>query len=92
MITARIATKSLGLGFLFAIAIIVIGFFLYNVVSPLSELIWAPGEILVLLSNQLCPPSGVACVLGEVSQGAHHKWFFICLFSCWWLVMSLFTA
>lgn len=92
MRTARIASKSLGLGLLFAVAIIVVGYFSSTVARPLTAFIWAPGEILVSISNQLCPPNGVACALGNVSQGAHHKWFFICLLGSWWLIMSLFAA
>ena len=92
MNSKKIALKSIAIGFPLAIGVIAIGFFSYTAVRPVTQFVWAPGEALVALSNHVCPPSGVACVFGNVIQGTHHKWLFICLFGSWWFIMSLIAA
>ena len=92
MSAAKIVLKSIAIGFLLAVGVIIIGFFSYTVARPVTQFVWVPGETLVALSDQACPPSGVACVFGKVSQGAHHKWFFMCLLLGWWVIMSFLAS
>jgi len=79
------------LGFVGAVAVILLGFISYNFARPITTFVWSIGQGLVTLSDKLCPPSGVVCVFGSESQGRHHLWFFICLFVGWWVLASLIS-
>jgi len=85
------ALSSTLIGAVLALLLIGIGLLSYTTFRPITEFIWFPGEWLVQVSDSLCPPFGVKCVLGSNRQGAHHLWFFMCLLGFWWLVLSCFT-
>jgi len=63
-------------------------FFSHEMIRPLFLIVWTPATWLVRLSDVLCPPTGVRCFLGSVSQGTHHLWFGLCLLGFWWIVLS----
>nr|GAJ33968.1 hypothetical protein BDOA9_0131660 [Bradyrhizobium sp. DOA9] len=75
-------------GLICALSVIAISVVSRGTVEPVFTAVWTPATWLVRLSNVLCPPMGVRCVLGSVSQGAHHLWFGLCLLGFWWIVMS----
>jgi len=74
-------------GLLSALGVIAAGFFGYGAWQPLFLFVWMPAIWLVRLSDVICPPKGVRCFLGSVSQGSHHLWFGLCLLVFWWTVM-----
>jgi hypothetical protein len=76
-------------GPLSAICVIASGALSRGAIPPVQAFVWAPATWLVHLSDVLCPPIGVKCVLGSTSQGAHHLWFALCLLGFWWLVLSI---
>ncbi|MDD1526211.1 hypothetical protein C7U92_02575 [Bradyrhizobium sp. WBOS7] len=75
-------------GLICALGMIAIGVVAHGAINPVFLVVWTPATWLVRLSNVLCPPMGVRCFLGSVSQGAHHLWFGLCLLGFWWIVMS----
>src|SRR3954454_24177701 len=75
-------------GLLCALGMIAAGALSHEVIRPFFLIAWTPATWLVRLSNALCPPTGVRCFLGSVSQGAHHL--------VWamppWLLVDCFVA
>lgn len=55
----------------------------------LGHLLLAPGDWLVQLSNRLCPPLGVECVLGSKRQGMQNIWQILCAFAAWSTLFSV---
>ncbi|MCS3728943.1 hypothetical protein [Bradyrhizobium betae] len=75
-------------GLLGALGVIAAGVLSHEVMQPFFLIVWTPAIWLVRFSNVLCPPAGVSCFLGSISQGAHHLWFGLCLLGFWWIVLS----
>ena len=78
-------------GLLSAFCVIAASVFSREVMPPVFSIVWTPAMWLVRLSDVLCPPQGVRCFPGSVSQGSHHLWFGLCLLGFWWIVMSFLT-
>jgi hypothetical protein len=76
-------------GLLGATGVIAAGVFSRGAILPVFAFVWTPASWLVRLSDVLCPPIGVKCILGSTSQGAHHLWFALCLLGFWWGVLSI---
>ena len=81
-------TLHLLVGLLSALGVIAASVFCRGVIPPLFVAVWTPATWLVRLSDVLCPPQGVRCFLGSVSQGSHYLWFGLCLLGFWWIVLS----
>jgi hypothetical protein len=71
-----------------ALGVIALGALSREVIQPFFVIVWTPASWLVQLSDVLCPPTGVRCFLGTVTQGTHHLWFGLCLLGFWWIVLS----
>ena len=76
-------------GFASALLLIIAAFVISMKFRELGHLLLAPGDWLVQVSNWICPPLGVECVLGSKRQGMQHIWQILCAYAAW---SALFSA
>jgi hypothetical protein len=76
-------------GFASALLLIIAAFVISMKFRELGHLPLAPGDWLVQVSNWICPPLGVECVLGSKRQGMQHLWQILCAYAAW---SALFSA
>ena len=75
-------------GFASALLLIIAAFLISMKFRELGHLLLAPGDWLVQLSNWICPPRGVECVLGSKRQGMQHIWQILCAYLAWSALFS----
>jgi len=85
---SRFVLATAALGFASALALILVAFVVSLKFREFAHLAWVPGEWMVYMSNQVCPPKGVECVFGSSRQGAQHLWLVICSLAAWSLIFS----
>ena len=85
---SRVLLATAAIGFASAFALMLVTFVVSLKFREFAQLVWVPGEWLVLLLNQVCPPKGVECFLGSSRQGAQHLWLLICSLASWSLIFS----
>jgi len=85
---SRVVLTTAAVGFLSALALMVVTFVVSLKFREFAQLVWVPGEWLVLLSNQVCPPQGVECFLGSTRRGAQHLWLLACALAAWSLIFA----
>lgn len=71
-----------------AFLLIVAAFVISLKFRELGHLLLAPGDWLVQVSNWVCPPLGVECVLGSKRQGMQHLWQILCAYAAWSALLS----
>jgi hypothetical protein len=86
---ARILLAAALRGLASAFLLIVAAFVISMKSREAAHLLLAPGGFLVQVSNWICPPLGVECVLGSRRPGAHQLWLLACAFAAW---AALFSA
>jgi hypothetical protein len=84
----RLLLATAALGVLSALVLTVVTFIVSLRFNEFAEWFRAPGEWLVYLSNQVCPPRGAECFLGSTRQGAQHLWLVICALFSWSLIFA----
>jgi hypothetical protein len=85
---SRVLLATAALGFLSALALMLVTFLVSLKFGEFAQWFRAPGEWLVHLSNQACPPSGAECFLGSSRRGAQHLWLVLCALAWWSVVFS----
>ena len=75
-------------GFASALLLIIAAFVISMKFRELGHLLLAPGDWLVQVSNWICPPLGVECVLGSKRQGMLHIWQILCAYAAWSVLLS----
>jgi hypothetical protein len=93
MLTLRrplgIFTAAAARGLASALLLIIAAFVISMKFRELGHLLLAPGDWLVQVSNRICPPLGVECVLGSKRQGMQHVWQILCAYAAWSALFSI---
>ena len=71
-----------------ALLLMVAAFVISLKFRELAYWLLAPGGWLVQVSNWVCPPLGVECVLGSKRQGMQQLWQIACAFVAWSVLFS----
>jgi hypothetical protein len=85
---SRVLVAAAALGFASALALMLVTFVVSMKFGEFAQWFRAPGEWLVLLSDQVCPPKGAECFLGSSRRGAQHLWLILCALAAWSLIFS----
>lgn len=85
---SRVVLATAAVGFASALALMMVTFVVSLKFREFAQLVWIPGEWLVLLSNHVCPPQGVECFLGSVRRGAQHLWLLACALAAWSFIFA----
>ena len=85
---SRFILTTAALGAVSALALMLVTFVVSLKFREFAQLVWTPGEWLVLLSDQVCPPKGVECFFGSSRRGAQHLWLLVCALAAWSVIFS----
>ena len=85
---SRALLATAALGFISALALMVLTFIVSLKFGEVAGWFRLPGEWLVHLSNQVCPPRGAECFLGSSRRGAQHLWLVVCALVMWSFVLA----
>ena len=86
---SRFLLATAALGFLSALALMLVAFIASLKFAEFAHWFRLPGEWLVHLSNYACPPSGAECFLGSSRRGAQHLWLIVCALASWSIIFSV---
>jgi len=85
---SRVLLATAVLGLASALVLIVVTFVVSLKFREFAYLVMTPGQWLVRVSDQVCPPNAVECFFGSSRQGVHHLWLLFCAFISWSFIFS----